>query len=232
VPPGRAVAREQLAEVALDGVAVVGMDPLAPPLDGGADGAGPVAEQLPEAVTPPHGPGLQVPVPHDVVGGVRDDLEAELARPERLLRALVVADVPHVADEMQGVAAGAADEGGAQLGPDEVPVLVDVALLLAEGLDLAGGHAGHEGAAAVEVPRVGDLGVVGAEQLALGAAEHLAEGPVHLEEPAVERDERHAHDGVVERGPEVLVALAVGRVVHVAGLVSLHRSVLPVLIGA
>ena len=47
-----------------------------------------------------------------------------------------------------------------------------------------------------------------AEQLVLGAPEHLRERAVDLEEAAVERDERHADRRVVERVAEPLLRLA------------------------
>ena len=81
--PALGAALHRRVDVALHALAIVRMDRLVPPRDVRADLLRGVAEQGAHALVPPQRIAHEIPVPHRVVGGARDELEALLALPQR-----------------------------------------------------------------------------------------------------------------------------------------------------
>ena len=106
---------------------------------------------------------------------------------------------------------GVAHERRAHRDPHLAPVGVEEALLELVARDLAGDELLELVLGVGAVVRMREREERDAEQLVLGAAEHLCERAVHAEQLAVGARERHADRRVLERGAEALLGLDAAR---------------------
>ena len=150
----------------------------APDLLGGVMVAllGPVALEDQLAVARDRGQEV-VEVVRDAAGQPADRLQL-LRLAEILLEAVALGHVLDLGDEVERVVVRVPDEGDGEEHRDEVALAVDIALLQLVPARLAREEPAHVGEVGLEVVRMRDVLEHAREQLVLGVADDLAEGPV------------------------------------------------------
>jgi len=146
------------------------------------------------------------------------------------LVAAALGHVLHLAEEVQRLAVRAAHERARQRRPHRLAVGVQVALLGAVGLGLAGDHRGHRVPVGVAVVRVGERRDVAPLQRPARVPEQARERAVDALEVPVGRGDGHADRRLLEGRAEARLRLldrglrghALGDVAH--GRVGLHRA--------
>ena len=123
---------------------------------------------------------------------------------EVVLGLLALGDVLHVSDEVERLRLATADEEGTQVRPDRLAAFVPESNFGLIEIHLGVGHLLEGILDLHQVIKVRDLAGGEGEQLLLGVAEHIAQGPVHAQPVVVEPDESHA-DRRVGKGPFELV---------------------------
>ena len=122
-------------------------------------------------------------------------------------RLLAVADVGNGRDEVQRRSGAVPQQAGVDVGPDDMPVTMEVALLHVIAVALAGDEAANALSALRNVVRMRDASEVELLQLGDCVTKHLGEGAVDLQQPAVRRGQRLAHPRVFENGAVALLRL-------------------------
>ena len=202
------LAHLELAARAIGHVAVLGMRDL---LDRHADQlALGVADDFAQARVHAQEHAVEADMRQPRAGELERAPKARLAFGEGLLRGLALGDVVVDRDLVLRLALGVALHDHGEVHPDGGAVLLQIALLEAHFVDLAGVQA--------RALLVDDVGVVGMrdvlaaqlDHLVLGIAEDLAEAPVDADEAPVHRDVREPRARELEGAAEALLALAQG----------------------
>jgi hypothetical protein len=129
---------------------------------------------------------------------IRDRREHQRLSCEGSLRALLLADVLDLRDEVERRPGRVSHERDRKLDPDDVPLPMDVPLLHLVRPNLAGENTSHEREVRREVVGMGDCLKSRGEELTLIVADDLTERAIDAKPTAVGRHEGNADRGVLE----------------------------------